>query len=667
MNIFLIAINFILFGIFASADPLACTNEQMSILYQNASLKKLSVATCVPVLKPSDKLAGITFEGAKWNGMILDCKGADLGSALNIASAKINARTYSAPKNIQIRNCRVGSIQVYGMVKGVSGGTDPAEFRSSSRQDELHPLRAQSWAPSNITFDNFEIYARGISSFYLSPGVSYVTLRNSKIVADRKEDGLPYQSAHSVVYFDAESSHNTFQNNTIDVPTAYREVMAIDGSSYNKVTGNKFKRYDHGGVFIYRNCGENGVVRHSKPMFNHIINNSFESSNTVNNLPAVYVSARTLRASAGLRSECPLDRQDDGTPFSFGSSIDDRDRAIYNVVADNKVTGRSSESAYKSVESPNYIADNKTYDSIPTLSPSRCYLHIEKKWLEDKEWVERRDSKSTGCFKMICSDGSLEAQPMTCRSRIDGFDDFVIFAGQSNAVGLGNLAETPTFTRGSVIPGVSIWNTSTDRDEPYAIGINGIQRPHIRSRSVPQDFGPELSYLTRYSATAPNRQLLVLKYAKGGASLLSQDDWNPMASSQNLFDGFLGRTNAIIGSYPSLAGRLRCFVWVQGEADRRHDDNHLKTYSAAYRELVERVRLSTFSPEANVVIVRLSQRGDRLFSSETNRFRQMQAQLVTQGYRTKWVNTDDLEKIDAVHYTSEALLTLGNRIFSACQ
>jgi len=102
-------------------------------------------------------------------------------------------------------------------------------------------------------------------------------------------------------------------------------VVAVDGSATNTIVGNRFLRVDHGGIYLYRNCGEGGTVRHQTPRGNVIENNFFNMRDLSSGSYGVWLGSRK-----GRRSYC-----EDDIGYTFGSSIDNRDFADHNTVRGN--------------------------------------------------------------------------------------------------------------------------------------------------------------------------------------------------------------------------------------------------------------------------------------------------------------------------------------------
>jgi parallel beta-helix repeat protein len=136
--------------------------------------------------------------------------------------------------------------------------------------------------------------------------------------------GFTGWSASTTVYLDAESGGNRIEGCTFDVRSG-REVMAVDGSATNTIIGNRFLQTGYGGIYLYRNCGEGGTVRHQTPQGNVIENNFFNVKDLRAGSYGIWLGSRQ-----GRRSYC---EEDAGYPF--GSSIDNRDFADHNVLRGN--------------------------------------------------------------------------------------------------------------------------------------------------------------------------------------------------------------------------------------------------------------------------------------------------------------------------------------------
>ena len=265
-------------------------------------------------LLPKPKFEKNTLEGSGENGRVIDLQGGWMNegklSELVICS-KESEKGWDVPEKITIRNGRIrGSIRIYGL--GVNG--EAAKVRESSHH-EGHTARAQAAAPRAILLEDLKIEADHRIPLYLGPGVTGVTVRNCTFAG---------WSASTTVYLDAESGGNRIEGCTFNVRSG-REVMAVDGSATNTIVGNHFLQVSYGGIYLYRNCGEGGTVRHQTPQGNVIEKNFFNMKDLRSGSYGIWLGSRQ-----GRRSYC---EEDAGYPF--GSSIDNRDFADHNTVRRN--------------------------------------------------------------------------------------------------------------------------------------------------------------------------------------------------------------------------------------------------------------------------------------------------------------------------------------------
>ena len=267
------------------------------------------------------------IEGSSSNNQVVDGNGKvlDGNDCLLVKSIHKNGKWF-VPENITIKNFVVnGSVRIIGL-----GSNGEGELVRESSKNKNHTEYAQSVAPKNIIFDNIKIEANKRTPFYVAPGCTRITLQNSELIG----------SAESVaVYLDCESAYNTIQNNTFKTKTK-REAIAVDGSAYNIIQNNTFEFLDFGGIYLYRNLGEGGTIRHQTPSFNKILNNIFKYNNTIsdklNNIihPAIWLGSRSKFIKYFYMTGNKFKTRDTSKPF--GSSKNPNDLASNNIVKGNK-------------------------------------------------------------------------------------------------------------------------------------------------------------------------------------------------------------------------------------------------------------------------------------------------------------------------------------------
>jgi len=278
------------------------------------------VLTCRASLNGGRITRPVLIQGAEASGAGIDCGGGSIGRpGASVTTrqptvaiwSRAEGNGFSRPTGVTLTNCTLhGAVRVWGM----GAGGSMSDLLDSSRTAG-HTAAAQAAGPTGVMLDRISFLATGSIPLYVGPGVTGLTLRNSRFAG---------RSVSVAVYLDAESAGNVLNDNVFDIATA-REQVAVDGSARNRIVGNRFNLGRKGGVFLYRNCGEDGVIRHQTPSDNVITDNTFSGVNWVRS-QTVVVGARE-----GGRRYCGDDR---GWPF--GSSADDGDNARGNTVERNR-------------------------------------------------------------------------------------------------------------------------------------------------------------------------------------------------------------------------------------------------------------------------------------------------------------------------------------------
>ena len=256
---------------------------------------------------PSEKTA---YETVKVRNNI-DCD----GKAFN--KGKVTELQIVA-SNVTIRRCKInGSIRTIGL-----GRNGEAASVTKSSIKPGHTARAQAAAPRNTKLYGLTITGHGRIPLYLGPGTTNASFVDS--IINGRSDSV-------AIYLDAESANNILRNNSISIANPPREIIALDGSANNQLIGNTIRQAPNGAIYLYRNCGEGGTVRHQAPQNNFIAGNTISLSGLSWNNHGIWLGSRN-----GGRMYCSAD---DG--FPFGSSKNNGDFANNNTLRDNSFTGSS--------------------------------------------------------------------------------------------------------------------------------------------------------------------------------------------------------------------------------------------------------------------------------------------------------------------------------------
>lgn len=328
------------FAPFASAQTAekTCSAEKTAEIVAPAHGGATQVSiNCSATLPSGSRISKeLVFQGEAASSITFDCNGAHIvrqsgnGDNVKIRSILRNGQ-WQRPQNLTLRNCNIqGALRISGM--------DDDTLRSVSRRPDA-TRSIQAAAPAHVTLDKVNITGSRRIPLYLRPGATYITIKNSHIGG---------QSDGPAVYFDMESVRNVFEHNTVEVLTK-REQLALDGSAHNTIRHNRFLSPHKGGIFLYRNCGERGVIRHQTPSFNTISGNYFANKQAGAYRPIIWVASRN-----GGKSYCGHD-----AGYALGSSADDRDFAESNRITGNRFDTFRPRFTVKQSWQPNHISDNR--------------------------------------------------------------------------------------------------------------------------------------------------------------------------------------------------------------------------------------------------------------------------------------------------------------------
>ncbi len=325
-----------------TASAASCSADTLEQLRSpaEAATRPIEIDCDLTLQKNSVITVPIAFSGSRASGATLDCNGATLDGTkpkartIVIRSVQRKDGSWDTPRDIHIRNCTIkGDIRIEGL-----GHNGEAEKVRESSLTPGHTQRAQSIAPSDIVLSQNRFIANVGTPVYLAPGVTNVIVENSRFTG---------KTVSAVIYLDAESARNRVIGNTFETSASQREIIAIDGSAENLIEKNTFVNPVKGGVFLYRNCGEGGTIRHQAPQRNVISDNSFRYKDWLA-MPAVWLGSRQ-----GVRKYCMT-----RPTASFGSGASPLDYAQNNRVTGNRLSGGVATFVLNS-DANNVVSDNR--------------------------------------------------------------------------------------------------------------------------------------------------------------------------------------------------------------------------------------------------------------------------------------------------------------------
>lgn len=195
---------------------------------------------------------------------VLDCSGATLDGGGSLKTAiLINGRGKKI-RNITVRNCRL--VGFVGRVINITSGVP-----KWSLSDDIE--KNYKVSPERIVIDNVSVTG-GRGGVYFDSYVADSILKNSVIRGADKVGVYLEQGSKGIGIL-----YNKIIKNGV---SGRREGVAVDSSANNLVVGNIIDGNGAGGVFLYKNCGENfksgkSVLRWQSSDNNRVVGNIFRS------------------------------------------------------------------------------------------------------------------------------------------------------------------------------------------------------------------------------------------------------------------------------------------------------------------------------------------------------------------------------------------------------
>jgi len=206
------------------------------------------------------------------SGVTLDCNGATLDGEAKVTRTLIVGGAHRVT-NVEVRNCVVTGSRSEGLFVGLSmpDGRKPTDAEGHAFYDQH---------PQNIVLRHLTVRRSGRSGIYIDDYVQNVTIADSVV----EENGgvgiyLEHSSRHNRVV--GSRIVNNGYGTTSGIPgadTGSREGVAIDSSADNLIENNVVSGNLAGGIFLYRNCGEQpdnpDQVKRWQPSTRNVIRNN---------------------------------------------------------------------------------------------------------------------------------------------------------------------------------------------------------------------------------------------------------------------------------------------------------------------------------------------------------------------------------------------------------
>jgi hypothetical protein len=231
---------------------------------------------------------------------------------------------------------------------------------------------------------------------------------------------------------------------------------------------------------------------------------------------------------------------------------------------------------------------------------------------------------------------------------------FVVFAGQSNALGFGMSRATLPAEYSGLDWLTWIWNNQSGGWEPLMPGVN------TGTPANPEAWGPEVAFAHEFRLAHPDEMLIIVKSAKGSTGLAADParlDWSPQSDGE-MFDLTAERIAAARASisWPDVDA---VFLF-QGETDA-WDPAASAAYADNLRDWFSAIRAEWMGdPDGEIVFGRINDSGPYF---ETVRW----AQYVVDAQDPHAASFDTYDQAmqgDGVHYAALAFLEIGETFHS---
>jgi parallel beta-helix repeat protein len=224
-------------------------------------------------LQPNCRYTGTTTISG--SNLVLDCRGATLDGEYKLVPV-LRLGGDREVSNVEIRNCIVTGSRGSGVIIGLIAADSEKPKGADGRPD-----RAQH--PHRITLRDVTVSRNGGVGIYVDDFVEDVSILDSSVEGNGDVG----------IYLEHDSRRTRIANSRVigngfgpksGLPAHWRsarEGIAIDSSADNIIENNTISGNNQGGIFLYRNCGEQpndprGVPRTQPATGNVIRNNTID-------------------------------------------------------------------------------------------------------------------------------------------------------------------------------------------------------------------------------------------------------------------------------------------------------------------------------------------------------------------------------------------------------
>ncbi|MCK4982097.1 MAG: hypothetical protein KAS17_04185 [Victivallaceae bacterium] len=212
----------------------------------------------------------------------------------------------------------------------------------------------------------------------------------------------------------------------------------------------------------------------------------------------------------------------------------------------------------------------------------------------------------------------------------------IICAGQSNMTGDGKVSELPEELK---------------HKQPDTLCYNDKKWLSMEPGKNSSVFGPELSF-AREINTKLKEPIGIIKHTAGSTNLAV--DWSPRRS-ESLYQELLAKVNV---AKETCNIKIVAMLWMQGERDTRQK-KWANAYARNLTNLIKTARQDFGNPEMVFIAGRVNPPNRPL----ANIVREAQENIKLDKYA--WIDCDDLDGAENIHYASNGYIEMGRKFATA--
>jgi len=276
-----------------------------------------------------------------------------------------------------------------------------------------------------------------------------------------------------------------------------------------------------------------------------------------------------------------------------------------------------------------------------------------------------------GKFGLRLIQGSTLFATLDCLQRVGEpssnhmLTDVILFAGQSNCVGLADVKGLTGNLAGYRDPPANMLSIDVDKTwYPFSLNLKRTDKgPSFKKNfgSLPGHFGPEVSFGDELSRSIyKNENFGIFKCCTNASEL--EENWLRMSvqKGDSLLTRMVDKTQEKITSPQCKGGhcKVKALVWIQGEQDAR-SLNVSSRYLFNMETMVKMLRFQLDEPDLPVIVVQLPKTSMRVGAENV---RNAQRRFVEKDRHAALIEGQDMRNKASLHYNASQQIDIGIQV-----